>query len=42
MQATVTRPQTHAHPQRPSFKGIGRAVKYLTNYKRQALLRISF
>ena len=42
MQATLTRPQTRAHPQRPSFKGIGRAIKYLTNYKRQALLPYIF
>ena len=42
MQATLTRPQTRARPQRPSFKGIGRAIKYLTNYKRQALLPYIF
>jgi ATP-binding cassette, subfamily B, multidrug efflux pump len=41
MQATLTRPQTR-RPQRPSFKGIGRAIKYLTNYKRQALLPYIF
>jgi len=28
--------------QRPSFKGIGRAIKYLTNYKRQAALPYVF
>src|SRR5215217_2635697 len=28
--------------QRPSFKGIGRALKYLTNYKRQAALPYVF
>ncbi|MBN2118600.1 MAG: ABC transporter ATP-binding protein [Anaerolineales bacterium] len=28
--------------QRPSFKGIGRAIKYLTSYKRQALLPYIF
>jgi ATP-binding cassette subfamily B protein len=28
--------------QRPSFKGIGRAVRYLTNYKRQAALPYVF
>jgi ATP-binding cassette subfamily B multidrug efflux pump len=42
MQATVTHPQSRARAQRPSFKGIGRAVKYLTNYKRQALLPYIF
>src|SRR5687767_5378334 len=42
MQATSTQPQTRARPQRPSLKGIGRAIKYLTNYKRQALLPYIF
>jgi ATP-binding cassette subfamily B protein len=42
MQATATRPQTRARAQRPSFKGIGRAIKYLTNYKYQALLPYVF
>ena len=42
MQATLTRPQTRARRQRSSFKGIGRAIKYLTNYKRQALLPYIF
>jgi len=42
MQATLTRPQTRARPQRPSFKGIGRAIKYLTKYGRQALLPYIF
>ncbi|MGZ9234647.1 MAG: ABC transporter ATP-binding protein [Anaerolineales bacterium] len=42
MQAAVTRPQTRTRAQRPSFKGIGRAIKYLTNYKRQALLPYIF
>ena len=42
MQATMTRPQTRLRPQRPSFKGIGRAVRYLTNYGRQALLPYIF
>ncbi len=32
----------HQRGQRSSFKGIGRAVKYLTNYKRQALLPYIF
>jgi ATP-binding cassette subfamily B protein len=43
MQATLTRPQTRGRGgKRPSFKGIGRAIKYLTNYKRQALLPYIF
>src|SRR5688572_22365107 len=42
MQATLTSPKTRTRPQRPSFKGIGRAIKYLTNYKRQALLPYIF
>lgn len=42
MQATATRPQSRVRAQRPSFKGIGRSVKYLTNYKRQALLPYIF
>ena len=42
MQATLTRPQSRARRQRPSFKGIGRAIKYLTNYKRQAALPYIF
>jgi ATP-binding cassette subfamily B protein len=42
MQAAVTRPQPRTRGQRPSFKGIGRAIKYLTNYKRQALLPYVF
>jgi ATP-binding cassette, subfamily B, multidrug efflux pump len=42
MQATTTRPQTRARGPRPSFKGIGRAVRYLTNYGRQALLPYIF
>jgi ATP-binding cassette subfamily B protein len=42
MQVTATRPQTRARAQRPSFKGIGRAIKYLTNYKHQALLPYIF
>lgn len=41
MQATLTRPRTNARP-RPSFKGIGRAIQYLTNYKRRALLPYIF
>ena len=42
MQATLTRPKTRAQGQRSSFKGIGRAIRYLTNYKRQALLPYIF
>ena len=43
MQATMTRPMSRGRGgQRPSFKGIGRAAKYLTNYKRQAALPYIF
>lgn len=42
MQATLSRPRTHDRGQRSSFKGIGRAVRYLTNYKSQALLPYIF
>src|SRR5215211_5969681 len=42
MQATLSRPKTRARGQRSSFKGIGRALKYLTNHKRQALLPYIF
>ena len=42
MQATLSRPQTRARPPRPSFKGIGRAINYLTRYKGQALLPYLF
>jgi hypothetical protein len=37
MQATLTRPQPRARRERRSFKGIGRAIRYLTRYGRQAL-----
>ncbi len=40
MQATMTRPNTSTRRgggQRPSFKGINRAIRYLTKYGRQAL-----
>ena len=40
MQATITRPNTSTRRgggQRPSFKGINRAIRYLTKYGRQAL-----
>lgn len=44
MQATVSRPKqrARAHGQRSSFKGIGRAIRYLTNYRRQAALPYIF
>jgi ATP-binding cassette, subfamily B, multidrug efflux pump len=42
MQATLSRPQARHRGQRSSFKGIGRAIKYLTNYKRQAALPYVF
>src|SRR5512145_320018 len=34
--------QRRQHGQPSSFKGIGRAIKYLTNYKRQAALPYIF
>ena len=42
MQATLTQPKTRARRQRPSFKGIGRAIRYLTKYGRQAVLPYLF
>ncbi|WKZ36593.1 MAG: ABC transporter ATP-binding protein [Anaerolineales bacterium] len=42
MQATLTQPQVRARRERPSFKGIGRAIKYLTKYGRQATLPYLF
>ncbi|MDO9300644.1 MAG: ABC transporter ATP-binding protein [Anaerolineales bacterium] len=42
MQATLTQPKTRARRERKSFKGIGRAIKYLTRYKSQALLPYLF
>jgi ATP-binding cassette, subfamily B, multidrug efflux pump len=42
MQATLSRPQARKRGQRSSLKGIGRAIKYLTNYKRQAALPYVF
>jgi len=42
MQATLTQPQTRARRERSSFKGIGRAVRYLTRYGRQAALPYLF
>ena len=42
MQATLSRPRTRDRGQRSSFKGIGRAVRYLTRYGRQAVLPYIF
>ncbi len=42
MQATLTQPNTRARRARPSFKGIGRAIRYLTKYGRQAALPYLF
>ena len=45
MQAALSRPLSHAKAhrrQRPSFKGIGRAIRYLTRYKQQAALPYLF
>ena len=45
MQATTSRPNARTRGRggpRPSFKGIGRAVRYLMNYKRQAALPYIF
>ena len=42
MQATLSRPQARNRGQRSSFKGIGRAIKYLTKYKSQAALPYIF
>ena len=42
MQATLARPQARERRQRPSFRGIGRAIRYLMNYKRQAALPYIF
>ena len=42
MQATFSRPQARTRGQRPSFKGIGRAIRYLTRYGRQAALPYIF
>ena len=42
MQATMTQNPPRAKRQKTSFKGIGRAVKYLTHYKSQALLPYIF
>ena len=42
MQATMTQTQPRARRERKSFKGIGRAIKYLTRYKSQAALPYLF
>ena len=42
MQATATQKPPRAKRQKTSFKGIGRAVKYLTHYKSQAILPYIF
>ncbi len=45
MQATITQPNARARRgrgERTSFKGIGRAIKYLTHYGRQAALPYIF
>src|SRR6266496_3673621 len=45
MQTTMSRPNARANRrggQRPSFKSIGRAIRYLVNYKRQAALPYIF
>ncbi|HEX5808195.1 MAG TPA: ABC transporter ATP-binding protein, partial [Anaerolineales bacterium] len=42
MQATLSRPQAPSRRSRSSFKGIGRAIRYLTRYKRQAALPYIF
>ncbi|NTU55506.1 MAG: ABC transporter ATP-binding protein [Anaerolineales bacterium] len=44
MQATISRPMSRGQRrgQKSSFKGIGRAIRYLTRYKRQALLPYIF
>jgi ATP-binding cassette, subfamily B, multidrug efflux pump len=42
LQATMAQPNTRARRERTSFKGIGRAIKYLTKYGRQATLPYLF
>lgn len=42
MQATMTEPKKRARREKMSFKGIGRAIKYLTHYKTQATLPYLF
>jgi ATP-binding cassette, subfamily B, multidrug efflux pump len=42
MQATLSHPRRRTRSQRSSFKGIARAIRYLTRYKRQAALPYVF
>ena len=42
MQATMTQPQNRVPREKRSFKSLGRAMKYLAHYKRQALLPYIF
>jgi ATP-binding cassette subfamily B multidrug efflux pump len=42
LQATMTQSKKRTPREKTSFKGIGRAMKYLTNYKRQAALPYVF
>jgi ATP-binding cassette, subfamily B, multidrug efflux pump len=42
LQATMTQPNARARRERTSFKGIGRAIKYLTKHGRQAVLPYIF
>ena len=42
MQATISRPKSRSRGQRSSFKGIGRAIRYLTHYRHEALLPYLF
>src|SRR3990170_1393114 len=42
MQAALSRPMPRSRASRPSFKGIGRAIRYLTRYKSQAVLPYLF
>jgi len=42
METTLPRCIPRARPQRPSFRGIGRALRYLTRHKRQAALPYLF
>ncbi|MCQ3936690.1 MAG: ABC transporter ATP-binding protein [Chloroflexi bacterium] len=42
MQATLSHPRTRTRPRSSSNKGIGRAIRYLTRYKQQALLPYLF
>ncbi len=42
MQASLTRPMPHSRSQRPSLKGVGRAIRYLTRYRTRAILPYVF